>query len=372
MFVESLHLTNFRSHSALSLQFHSRAVILSGPNGVGKTSVLEALNTATMSKSFLPVGDEELVRHGATGYSICARIVHDIGTPLTITIEYNHSSGKTIHTSASEHCTAQDLIGLVPCVVLAASHRELFVGEPSVRRAFVDRILAQSSGAYKHALWRHRTALRQRNRLLASDVHDSTELDAWTEELLASSVEILWQRKRFTELFNGYLSDVISDSVHVPIPFHLEYAVPWLGHECQPHLWNNSRDELQHSVRERVSALLDSDRQRMTTQWGPQRDIFAFIADSYPLHTVASQGQQKVALVAIKIVEAQLLHSRTDRAPILLLDDVFSDLDAANARMIGRAIAEHCSLWQIFLTAPTPVAISDAAMFQHIALPISV
>ncbi len=369
MTVERLELENFRCHKSATLSFEHTAILITGPNGAGKTSILEAINLTALSKSFLAVNDGELVHRGAPGYRVTTRLRHDIGTQFTISVEYYQGNGKRIQTSVGGDCTAQELIGLLPCVVLATHHRELFHGEPMVRRAFADRILAQCFASYKHALWRHRTALRQRNHVLAFGRSHTEELEGWTAELLEASCEIIWQRMRFVERFNALLLEVsgIFDN-HVG-SLALQYELPWFrGVDVSQLRMLASIDELRTLLSYHVEQLVPVDRERMSTQWGPQRDLLTFCVEQRPLYTVASQGQQKLALYAIKVAEALYIHRAMDRAPVLLLDDVFADLDSGNVRRIESSILQQSRQWQIFVTAPTVAFLDHRTQFQPIVL----
>ncbi len=362
-----LEIENFRCHTTRRFTFDHNRILLTGPNGAGKTSVLEAINLLAVSKSFLPATDHDLVAHGFDGYTVFGGIIHDLGTELQITVEYAQASGKRIITSATGQCTAQELIGLVPCVVLASVHRDLFAGEPSERRAFVDRILAQCSATYKHALWRHRTALRQRNRLLAQMANDA-ELDAWTDELIRVTAEVLWKRRQFIKNFNALLAKTVQDlGLTGKLPT-IEYRLPWLGEDYQPMQWTDSFNQFQQQLQRRIATLLPLDRERFSTQWGPQRDVFVFVTDGHPIATSASQGQQKLALYALKLTEATYLHQMIERAPILLLDDVFSDLDRSNIRLLEQSILAQSNQWQIFLTAPSSEYLSSPESFAIMPL----
>lgn len=368
MKIAQLDIENFRCHQNSSLRFGTQPVLLIGPNGAGKTSILEAINILAVSKSFLPVTDDDLVARGSDGYRIRARIVHDLGTELEVRIEYNRTQGKRISTSATGQCSAQELIGLLPCVVLASNQRDLLVGEPAVRRAFVDRILAQSSASYKHALWRHRTALRQRNRLLAGFSSSSAELDAWTDELITMTAEILWKRKQFIEEFNQILSRT-TEQLHLStIQPLLNYSIPWLEEEFQPTHWKTTLDNFHSFLQHQITKILPLDRERLSTQWGPQRDHITIITNGHTIASSTSQGQQKLALYALKIAEARYLHTATDRTPIILLDDVFSDLDARNIRRLEESILERSSQWQLFLTAPSTHNLSQQEQFTLVTL----
>ncbi|MCX7930686.1 MAG: DNA replication and repair protein RecF [Chlorobi bacterium] len=365
MFVELLELHNVRCHRGLLIELNHSPVLLTGSNGVGKTSILEAINIAAMSKSFLPVEDAEIVTHGAEGYYIRAHIRHDIGSEIDIVIEYQCSGTKRISTSASGACSARDLIGLLPCVVLLSSQRDLFIGEPALRRLFVDRILSQSYTSYKHALWRMRAALRQRNRLLSIGQHGA-ELEAWTEELLASSIELITRRRSFVQQFNSILTDIIATFLPSTLIPQIEYSIPWYHHDN--HLISDDPGQLADALRQYVRELLPRDIERSSTQWGPQRDVFTFMLGSNPLYAVASQGQQKIALFAVKLAETSYLHRITDRTPVLLLDDVFSDLDRTNAQLVEMSILQMSNTWQIFVTAPHRDIISSAETFQIVTL----
>ncbi|MCX7936248.1 MAG: DNA replication and repair protein RecF [Chlorobi bacterium] len=370
MVVEQIVLSNFRCYQQYVINFDGRSAVITGPNGAGKTSILEALHILAITKSFLPVDDSELIRHSSSTYRIESTVLHDGGSTIKIAIEYTKGIGKSVYTSITDSCSAQELIGLVPCVVLASLHKELFYGEPAVRRAFVDRILSQYSLSYKSALWRYRIALKQRNRLLQEGGSaTNAELDAWTVELVNTSVELLWQRKLFVDLFNQELSLIAASIAHPSVEPMLQYTIPWLPSECQPNTWGSFKDNLFTIIANHSTAMLATDSMRQSTQWGPQRDIFTFATETHPLYTVLSQGQLKIMLFAIKITEATILHQQTGRAPILLLDDVFSDLDKQNTASIQESVAKYSAKWQFFITAPSSIEILDPmSTFMHIQL----
>ncbi|RMF33455.1 MAG: DNA replication and repair protein RecF [Chlorobiota bacterium] len=368
MTVTQLDLEHFRCHTHATFAFEPGAVLITGPNGIGKTSILEAINLASVSKSFLPVSDNELVAFNASGYRITTKVRHDLGAALTISIEFDRTTGKRISTSASGPTSAQDLIGLIPCVVLATLHRELFTGEPAIRRSFVDRILAQCFASYKHALWRHRTALRQRNRLLALGHGHDSELEVWTEELIDASCEIVQRRWQFVERFNQLLDDTVRELHFNHETIALQYELQWLCTYDGVRSDSLDLEALRTTMRATVEELQAVERERMTTQWGPQRDMLTFCVRQRPLYTVASQGQQKIALYAIKLAEAAYIHHVLDRAPILLLDDVFADLDSTNVGMLESSIIEHSRQWQTFVTAPSDASLRHRTNFHHILL----
>ncbi len=368
MTVTQLDVEHFRCHAHATFAFEPGAVLITGPNGAGKTSILEAINLASVSKSFLPVSDTELVSFSANGYRITTQVRHDLGAALTISIEFNRTTGKRISTSASGPISAQELIGLVPCVVLASLHRELFIGEPAIRRSFVDRILAQCFASYKHALWRHRTALRQRNRLLTLGHAHADELDVWTEELIDASCEIIQRRWQFVERFNRLLNDTGRELHFNHETITLQYELPWLCINDGVRSDSLDLEALRTGMRATVEEHHAADRERMTTQWGPQRDVLTFCVRQRPLYTVASQGQQKIALYAVKLAEATYIHHVLDRAPILLLDDVFADLDSTNVGILESSIIEHSRQWQTFVTAPSAASLRHRTNFQHIML----
>ncbi|GIV56303.1 MAG: DNA replication and repair protein RecF [Candidatus Kapaibacterium sp.] len=368
MTVTQLDLEHFRCHTHTTFAFEPGAVLITGPNGVGKTSILEAINIASVSKSFLPVSDNELVEFNASGYRITTHVRHDLGAALTISIEYDQAGGKRISTSAGGPTTAQELIGLVPCVVLTSLHRELFIGEPAIRRSFVDRVLAQCFSSYKHALWRHRTALRQRNRLLALGHGHDSELEVWTDELIDASCEIVQRRWQFVVRFNRILNDTAQELDFNLETITLQYELPWLYINDGVRSDSLDLEALRTTMRAIAQELQAVERERMTTQWGPQRDVLTFCAGQRPLYTVASQGQQKLALYAIKLTEAAYIHHALDRAPILLLDDVFADLDSTNIGLLESFILERSRQWQTFVSAPSAASLRRRLDFQHIPL----
>jgi len=307
----------FRAYDSLEVEFGPGVNVLYGPNASGKTSLLEALSVLATGRSFRRAADSEMVRNGHHGYRLAASVMGRLG-PRSLEASYALGQGETGGTkrlTVDGHPLARsiDLLGVVPVLAFSPDDLALVKGPPAERRRFLDFLLAQTSPSYRDALTAYNRALAQRNALLTEIAArrltpDSAGgvLESW-DETLASRGETLaaWREQAVAEISPAAaraFGDIDGGSLSIryePSPFDPSLRM--------------------HEVR------------RGTTLSGPHRDELGLAVDGRDARRFASQGQQRSAVLALKLAAAELLAQATDEQPVLLLDDVLSELDPRRA-----------------------------------------
>jgi len=337
--IRSVLLEHIRNHTNSELECAPDVNILTGINGSGKTSVLEAISFCALAKSFVPVPDTAVIRHGEAASTSSVHAMRDLGVPYSVTVAVRAGIRKKISNTLQSSCTPRDIIGEMPLVALSPDHKSITFGGPAERRAFLDGVMAQSSKRYAELLFEHRRILKHRNMLLqlvAAGQATSQELDLWTEQFIAVSAEIVERRAAFIREFAPRIEKIYAtiSADREAIRIVYEPDLVQAGHEADvlaPSIAKNYA-EFAEQVRSREIA-------RETTMFGPQKDEISFFINDGLVRETASQGQHKSLLIALKIAECELLHERCHERPIVLLDDVFSELDhERSARVLEEII----------------------------------
>ncbi|MCX7880227.1 MAG: DNA replication and repair protein RecF [Ignavibacteria bacterium] len=327
MFISRLTFKNIRNHKQSTI-FPSKLInIFCGPNGSGKTSILEAISIGSFTKSFVTNYDSDLVRFGETSYFVELETIDETDIPFCVKIFFRVGKKKEIRTSSDQILTPKELIGRTPVVILSPDMRNIIVGEPSFRRNLMDKIISQISHIYIHNLIKHKNILKQRNKLLndmlLNIIKDYTLLDLWTDQFINTSSIIISRRKKFFDEFRPFFVESYSrignneeqtDLIYEPFGFD----VP-----------TNFEDEkeIKNKLTKQYLEYKDLEIKRGVTLFGPQKDDFKVIFKNKLASEVASQGQIKSLLVALKYAEIKYLHENKNATPIVLFDDIFSELD---------------------------------------------
>lgn len=358
-----LHISSLRNHDDTTLSgLGSHFNILIGSNGAGKTTLIEALSVAALTKSFTGAADAVLVSSGATGYTIDARFLSDNLVPLHVSIEWKVGppARKTITLNNDKLRRSSDLVGRIPIVALTPDDKIITSGSPEERRRFLSIVLSQASSLYLEDEIELRKALKHRNSLLQDcrqrnlSVTSARQLVApWTEVVGERSARIMSRRAAFIEEFRPFLEQCysdLSDAKEVPslkyLPMGLEETVTDFRALLDREFQRNESEELR----------------RGTTLAGAHRDeLMLYIDENREARRFASQGQHKTLLVSMKLAEFQYLFDATGETPILLLDDVFSELDAERARQLLLLISSG-SYGQVFITSTTRESFDTLAM----------
>ncbi|MDP4219270.1 MAG: DNA replication and repair protein RecF [Bacteroidota bacterium] len=357
MRARSLILTNFRNHLRTEIADFTPGInVISGQNGAGKTSILEALSVAALTKSFTEAADNTLVQTGAENFSLDAQFLSDLGVGLRSKVEYHLGppARKSIHVNNDKLRRASDLIGRIPIVALTPDDKVITGGSPEERRRFLSLVLSQSSRLYLEDEIEFRKALRHRNSLLGnlreqgtSIARASALLAPWTEVVIERSARIMSRRATFIKEFSPFLLEsyeLVSGASESP---SLRYAPMGFEHDAE------SAHQLRAFLEEEHNRREQEELKRGMTLIGAHRDeLVILIAPEREAKRFASQGQHKSLLVAMKLAEFSYLRDATNETPILLLDDVFSELDAARSHRLLQLIASG-RFGQTFISSTT-------------------
>ncbi|HLP27260.1 MAG TPA: DNA replication and repair protein RecF [Candidatus Didemnitutus sp.] len=341
MVIRSVSLTHVRNHEHTEISCARDVNVLTGQNGSGKTSILEAISLCAIAKSFVPVSDQALIQHGHDDCTSTVDAVRDLDVPYRVTVSVRNGTRKRITTAHGSSLTPRDIIGELPMVALSPDHKSVTFGGPAERRAFLDGVMAQSSRRFTELLYEHRRLLKQRNAALQHGALSGGNevLDVWTEQFVNVSAEIVERRHQF-------LVDV------TPIVCSAYEAVSGAAEEIsvvyQPDVVTHGTMEpgapftaiaVTAAYTAASKQLRPREMARETTMFGPQKDEIAFMINGGLVRETASQGQHKSLLVALKLAECILLHERCNERPIVLLDDVFSELDRDRcARVLDKVL----------------------------------
>lgn len=345
-----LRLRQFRNFPELDLTFPAEGVAVIGDNGSGKTNLLEALYYLEIFRSFRGAPDEQLVRFGAPAFHIRGRFTEQAsGREREITAAYEPGTRrKRVTLDGAEPGRLGDAIGHVGAVLFSPSDMAIVAGAPGERRRFLDIVLSLNRPGYLDALQRYRQVLRQRNALLRAS--PAPALAAWDDALVEWGRRVTVTRASWVgdhaAAFAGWYADIGGG-----LPARLDYrpGLPLQGEQAV------SETHAEHAFREALSRGAARERERRTTLAGPHRDDVAILIDgpdgAIDLRDYGSGGQLRTAAVALRIVEAETVRAARGRPPLVLLDDVFAELDAGRSRRILDVLDAH-ERGQVILTAP--------------------
>ncbi|MGH7444252.1 MAG: DNA replication/repair protein RecF [Longimicrobiales bacterium] len=346
-----LRLRDYRNFTELALSFPTDGVAIIGENGAGKTNLLEAIYYLEIFRSFRGAPDEQLVRFDAPAFWLRGRFEDTAtGTVQEVTAAYEpKSKRKKVTVNGVEPERLGDAIGHVGAVVFSPSDVSIVAGAPGERRRFLDILLSLHEPGYLAALQRFRQALRQRNVMLKRGAAQDL-LEAWNEPLLAAAVRVMTTRARwiadhaarFAERYTVIGGGARAELRYVPAG---RIAADDAGDETV----------LRAALDAELGRVARRERERGMTLVGPHRDDLAILLDTdggaVDLRNFGSGGQVRTGVVALRLIETESLRAARGRLPIILLDDVFAELDPGRARRILELLEaeEH---GQVILTAP--------------------
>lgn len=329
LLAQHLSLVDFRNFESLELELGDGVTILVGPNASGKTNTVEALQLLTTGSSFRKPTPKQLVREGAE----CGRAsVRLAGDGRIIDVSCDVKTGRKAFTRNGKHCQAQEVSGTLLSILFSPDDLMMVKGGASYRRDEIDGFGRQAAKGYANLMAAYTHAIEQRNRLLKEPYIDSDLLDAWDVSVARGGASLLSARLRLL----GRLTPRI-ESAYVDISGGEMLTCTYicsLGDEIQ----GRSRDELTQLMLNRLIENHEEDIRRQMTCVGPHRDDVLFEVDGRDARNFASQGQQRSIVLAIKVAEVGLADEVCGQRPLLLLDDVMSELDATRrAAVMGLA-----------------------------------
>lgn len=369
MRLRSLRLLSFRAHAETDVAFAPGVNLIYGPNGAGKTNLLEAVHYLCLSKSFLTSADTHALRQGCPFFEVEGRFEGEQRPEITARLVYVPEEGKRIFINKSPLDRLSEIVGMLPVVVFSPEDAALTGGGPDERRRFLDNTLSQAQPVYLDDLMKYRRALKQRNALLFGQRRsrvpaDPAALQAWDEELIALGARIIERRRRFIAEFDVFLAEAYASMEAVGEEPSIEYQTAVELEEGM------TEADIAGAFREALRRLARREHERGRTLAGPHRDELVFRLGGFEVRPYASQGQHRTFGLALKLAKYYYLRERLDETPLLLLDDVFGDLDPHRSDVFLRLLQSD-AVGQSLVTAARREPFDGAVDFaepEHRAL----
>ncbi|GAO99147.1 DNA replication/repair protein RecF [Fructobacillus ficulneus] len=346
MELSQLSLNNFRNYDQVSLKFSSGINVFLGENAQGKTNLLESIYALALARSHRTKTDKDLIRWGQQEAQIAGRITNRFGqTPLSLAWSNKGKQAKVNHLDQSRLST---YIGQLNVILFAPEDLNLVKGAPTVRRRFIDIEFGQMNKVYLQKSSQYKKILKDRNAYLkswaVSGPKDQIFLDVLTDQLIELATQIILSRKNFLAKLATQAQIIHREVANQKEELTLHYQAP------VPVTDGMTATELSESLAALFKKIADREKRQGTTLAGPHRDDFTIDVNDTDVAVFGSQGQQRTAALALKLGEIELMHQETGEYPVLLLDDVLSELDASRQTHLLLAIQDKV---QTFITAPS-------------------
>ncbi len=344
--VQKLSVTNLRSHDNFVLTLSPTTTVITGENGSGKTSLIEAIYIALQGSSFKG-SDSEVLRQGAPWWRI--DMVFDDKTKRVASFDPSLITGrkkfvvdeKTNYRLLQKH--------KYPVVLFEPEDLRLLNGSPTRRRQFIDRFISQLDPLYGTTLRKYERALKQRNNLLKRAYKSPDDLFVWNVALSEYGASIIEKRTIFIEQINTKLNDAYNDIAGAGDSVSIHYSHTFIG-------------DIKQKLLNELDSTIERDSQLGFTSVGPHRHDVMFQFNNSPAIAIASRGEVRSIILALKFLEVDIIEALTDKKPIILLDDVFSELDLIRQKALSDRVRAH----QIIITSTH--ILSDSTNYHHIHL----
>ena len=323
MRITKLALQKFRSYDSHLMDFEESMVhVLLGPNGVGKTNILEAISLLSLAKSCQKAEETDIIAWGEDFYRVQGRAVTDDGEEKSFELVSQISPRKQKACFVNDvKVPISDLVGQLPTVIFLPRDLELFNGSPGNRRTFLDQLLCQVSPEYLQTLMQYQKILKQRNALLrkiGDGIARRTDLAIWDDKVAETGTVIMLRRLELIEMLQCTLAEELS-----------RLGEEWPDAQMTYERKGNEREfsAAKQEMLDLLSRFQERDIIVHSTTIGPHRDDWKIMVDGRDIATFASRGQQRTAVLALLFLEVSYLELQRGEKPIVLLDDVFSELD---------------------------------------------
>ncbi|WP_208587138.1 DNA replication/repair protein RecF [Gracilibacillus suaedae] len=323
MYIQQLSLNHYRNYDHLSVQFDDKINVIIGENAQGKTNLMEAIYVLGFSKSHRTTKDKEIIQWEQNYAKIEGSVFkRKQQFPLEIQIT---NKGKKAKLNHLEQKRLSDYIGALNIVMFAPEDLNLVKGSPQIRRRFIDMEIGQIQPIYIYHLGQYVKILKQRNHLLKQlqkrKSNDLTMLRVLTEQMMEHAAIILEKRFMFMKRLRTWANEIHRGISRGIEDLDLQYAPTIDVSET------DEKGKIGTILRESFERLETKEVERGTTLIGPHRDDLVFYVNKKNVQTFGSQGQQRTTALSLKLAEIELIYQEINDYPILLLDDVLSELD---------------------------------------------
>ncbi len=342
MKILSLELTNFRNYEQQTVQFEKKRNFFIGKNAQGKTNLLEAIYLLCLTKSFRTRHDKEAISFSQHQFILKGNFELENGSSKKIVLTCSRTEGKQLSVNRKRVTRISDFIGELPVVISSPDEYEITIGPPPERRKFFDILISQIDRRYLHYLMEYYRVIKQKSSILQQWKQtrqiDQKIIDPWNDRLAEIGAKIIQRRHNFSNELSQHLNQIYASLTHSSEKLEISY---------QSNLAYQELDDIQTFFRQELSQSLTREIQRGLCLIGPHRDDFVFKINDKELKKYGSRGQHKTVLIALALAQFDLIFSLKQEKPIILIDDLFSELDNEREELILKKLKEK---GQIFLT----------------------
>lgn len=342
-----LVIRSFRNLSNQELELPAEGVALIGDNAQGKSNFLEAIYYLETLRSFRKARDEHLIRLGADVFRVVGMVAPGSERPTEIAAAYERGGRKKVTVDGAEPERMGDALGQLAAVIFSPADVELVAGAPSERRRFLDIVLSLSVPGYLSALQDYRRILVSRNASL-KEAQPASVVRAWDPGLVESGTTVVEARRAWTERWCGAFRDYygrMADGASATMTYQPSVSLDG----------STSREGVAEAFGAALAESADRERRFRTTQVGPHRDDLRLRVDegegALDLRRYGSGGQRRTAALALRLVEAKTIRAAREQEPMILLDDIFAELDVSRGERVLDLI-EREETGQVVLTVP--------------------
>ncbi|SCZ76669.1 DNA replication/repair protein RecF [Acidaminobacter hydrogenoformans] len=330
MFVRKLKLENFRNYDGLELEFDRYLNLIIGDNGQGKTNLIEALFVGGFGRSFRTSREREMVQFNINTAYLGIQF-HQHGIESQLEMRFLEDKKKSLKYNGSPIHRLSDWVGRLNIVAFTPEDLKLVKESPVERRRFIDREISQMSTKYLMSFVHYNRALDQRNALLRSKSTQSALYEIWEEKMAQYGAQVILKRLEFIKKLNSISQRIHYQMTNGKEKFGVEY-LSFISNENEP-----DYDTIVTAIINKMENYREKDIERGFTWFGPHRDDLKLTIDGHDARVYGSQGQQRTAALSLKLSEIEIIHEETGEYPILILDDVMSELDQHRQNLLIKA-----------------------------------
>lgn len=337
MYLRSITLKNFRTYNSESITFHKRFNLITGDNAQGKTNLLEAIYLLCNFKPFKQVSNEELITFGHKQARIKGEIEADNGlNEIHVALS---EQGKNVRVNGKVVYNMSKYSNRFSVVLYLPSDLNIVKGSPSARRQYIDSLISNLDLQHSRELRSYYKTLGQRNALLSrgSKINADT-MEVWDEKLAETGAKVTERRLRAIKKIGEVLRKIYDSTSGVSSDVEIVYRKSY-----------RDIDGLQQSIKSALRDNLEKDKNRGHTSVGPHRDVISFYLNGKDTSSFASQGESKNLVLALKATEINIYSSMKEEKPVLLLDDITSELDRRRKNFLFNLLLSYTG--QIFVTS---------------------
>ena len=324
MYLKHFIAQNYRNLEQFDVDFDPNVNIFIGQNAQGKTNLLEAIYFLALTRSHRTSSDKELIAFGQDFANISGHIYKSqVDVSLRVLLS---KKGKKVWINRVEQAKLSKYVGQLNAILFSPEDLDLIKGAPSLRRRFMDQEFGQINAEYLYFAGKYKQVLQQKNnylkQLASGAAHDTLFLDVLSDQLAGVAAEVIVRRFKFLHFLDNYAQNAYTSISSSNEKLKISY---------RPSVKDITEDDEVETVYQKLLASFQKNKQmellKKTTLSGPHRDDIEFKLDGKDAHLYGSQGQQRTIALSVKLAEIQLVHHLTSEYPLLLLDDVMSELD---------------------------------------------